>query len=69
MKYAWDFQLCLWFSVALKECVSLTPDVWEVTGMIMSIINLIFYSGHRNFFWTVNISTAVWNSFMPLTKR
>ena len=28
---ALDFQLCTWFSVALIECVSLTPDAWELT--------------------------------------
>ena len=37
MKYTWDFQLCAWFSVAVIECVSLTPDAWELTGLEIKV--------------------------------
>ena len=33
MNLTWDFQLCVWGSVALMECLNLTPDAWELAGL------------------------------------
>ena len=43
MKFAWDFQLCAWFYVALTDCVNLTPDAWELTGLRqVSLLNTLY---------------------------